>query len=197
MARDDRDTRELKEALLRVRDETLAMRLSEALRAGAMRRDPTLGQQPRIEIRTPDSSAYAVGHLLLDLDREMRRSALFLRRPSSQQLETPTPPKGRAMDIEAAEPGSLGLICDAVDAVAAVLLSDPVQFTLTLTWFWEHRPRSWGLRHPAGTQPIDTMVAQVNETAQAAAQVGQATRYDIRYEPDTGAIRIRFESTPA
>src|SRR5437016_1623226 len=124
------DLTQLREELQFV-DTGPSLALAESLQAGARRRTFEGFDAPEVAVHMEDSAALLVGHLLEDLDRELRRSAGFL--STDYAVGPPVRPiPGAALQVLSASPGTLDFLALALSPVAHVLLSQPVQLAITL-----------------------------------------------------------------
>lgn len=141
-----------------------------------------------------ESSAVTVGYLLVELDRETRRASNFLRAPTPREGRV-SPHGPRAFGVLKADPGSLDILLTAFDEIANVLLSQPVQLIITLSWFWDRRPISWGLARPHRVRSVQEIWAELNESARAAIQQDHGVETELLFIWP-GFLRARFKSTP-
>jgi hypothetical protein len=159
-----------------------------------------------VVLRSEDPSAYTAGHLLAELDREFRRAAAVFRegpvllgaaeyekRPDRKTPRLPYPVRDRALELFSAyQESPLDLLLTAYDAVRDLLLSQPLQLAITISWLWDHRPHLWGLKR-SEPEELEEIVKELSKTARAAARREQPSHWEVIHEPD-GRIRARWDS---
>lgn len=156
---------------------------------------------PEVLVHFEETSALAVGTLLVDLDRELRRSAALLERrdavlPVSGGKTWPVKPiSGAALDLVSASPGSFEVVSVALGGVATALLSDPVQLAMTLSWFWEHRPSRWHRRHAELPEDVRRIATRVSENARQALAGGGSVDYVVDYRGRHGDLVVEFKAS--
>lgn len=142
-----------------------------------------------VSLFTKDSSAYGVGNALIDVDREMRRTAAYLEARSLR----PDGGRGQLVLLESEETNSHDLLFVVFGTVQHLLLSDPIQFGLTLSWMWEHRPFRRGITVAATPTPYEVAVDRISTTAEHALAQGKDVRFRLEAAPD-GGMTTAFEA---
>lgn len=107
-----------------------------------------------------DSSAGNVGRVLVDVDRELRRTAAFIVKQSLRPVKS----VGSVELLCASQTNSMDLVIVASKDMHQLMKSHPLTFVVTLTWFWEHRlthTRSRLMQHGAGrlTNPLELIAS--------------------------------------
>jgi hypothetical protein len=85
----------------------------------------------QVLLHRDDVGATAVGRNLWLLDREVRRAAAIVRQRPFRSFPRPLPPSRSGLRVADTRPGSLDLLLEPFGLVRDLLLSDPVQMTLT------------------------------------------------------------------
>jgi hypothetical protein len=144
------------------------------------------------ELQLDQVTAPAAGNALVELDRELRRAALFVARPPSKNLRPKGPP---ALEVVQADPGSLDFLLLVVDKVRDVLLSDPLQLALTLAFFLEHWPAVRGNQRPK-RMPSSDPWEQIVATAETATHRDMGVHL-VGKKGLLGRWEIEFTTSPA
>jgi hypothetical protein len=177
---------------------------------------------PTLVLRSEAARASTVGDLIVDVDREARRTAAFLEKFASHvdREDTPTSyveiaqggraaARPRAIEVphpvrtdrgslvlRTAKPGSSELVLWMVGTIADVLLSDPVQCALALHWFLERIPRRWSARrHKEVPEPPAVIMKRVMDSADLAIRAGSEVRLTVEFSV-SGDFRVQFRSVP-
>lgn len=144
---------------------------------------------PIVEIWFSTGRASTVARAIEELDREFRRAAAFL----ADGKKFPVRSTAGGLTLVSASPGSLDVVSEATGAVAAFLLSNPVQLIATLDWMWSRRPRMWGSPPPPPNATAE-VVSALEGSIQAAIENDVPVRVMIRHEE--GSLRTTFETRP-
>jgi hypothetical protein len=147
-------------------------------------------EPPMLAVHTGDDSAFGSGQLLVDIDRELRRTVAFLERGSV------SPIKDRSNLIVAggSQTASFDLVLVAYGALASLVLSSPVQVAITLSWFWDRRPSRWGVKKSATPRSVRTINRTVRRATAQALRDGQEVEFYIRHDETDGSIEASFRS---
>lgn len=165
------------------------------------------GPAVRVDAHMDDSSAYGLGNLLADFDRELRRVYSFLSPDPVDVVRVAMPATGERVSpfiqparlrgelrvVTARDGRSIDLLLIALAELARMMLSDPVQLAVTFHWFWERRPQRWGIHRPESPLTVETVFEQVNESARAAIAEGLPVSYAICFPAD-GSCDVTFRS---
>lgn len=149
-------------------------------------------------VHAHDSTAYGVGDVLLDVDREVRRSVSFLRsqRLTGVELDASSLRRRGLLELASAErTSSIDILLIALGAVYEILLSDPVQLAITVSWFFERRLWRRGTHKPADPTPASIVGATVKESAIAAVTAGHAVAFKMNID-ERGRCSTEFVSLP-
>ena len=159
--------------------------------AGGSEQSKLSQDQAYVSLHSPDSSVYFVGQMLADLDREMRRSTTWLleerlalpRRPADLQIKS-------SIHSE-----SHDFLLVAGGQIVNLLQSSPVQFGITLSWFWDHRPKRWGIRTPTLPPETSTIVRRLTRSANRARRHGGSAWFHLEVAPD-GHLVVDYVTVP-
>ncbi len=164
-------------------------RLSALLRTD--HEDGALGAvSVRIDLRSEESSSYALGETLVDLDRELRRAQAYI-----VGRKTDVPRRKGELELLSAERGnSIDCVLAGFGGLAGLMLSDPIQLALTLHWFWERRPKRWGIRTPSSPLPASQILSDVTASATQAIRSGQTVSFSVDARRD-GSVKVKFKSS--
>lgn len=149
---------------------------------------------PKVEAFIEDQSAGSVGFFLVEIDREMRRSIRFLRSPSYYLNRAVSPSRSPALSVVSADPGSLHVVLLPVDEAVRLLLSRPIQLMITLSWFWDRRPNSWGLPRGYNRRAVADIAKDLAQTAREAVRAGNDVEYEMRLSR-FGGLSSRLRSS--
>jgi hypothetical protein len=83
-----------------------------------------------------------VGRVLIDIDRELRRTALFL----IDRSQRPSKTVGAVELMIASQSNSIELVITASKQMYRLMKLQPLSFVVTFSWFWAHRLNQTKLR---------------------------------------------------
>lgn len=149
------------------------------------------GRAVPIFVHSTDSTAYGLGDLLVDVDREFRRSMAVLG-------ASPGTGRRRRQDLQviAAQDGrSIDVVLAAYHALSQVILSDPLQLIMSLEWLWDRRPIRWGVKRPPAQRTIEEIAAGVIENANVALNAGHSVAYALHVDA-AGSMDVQFVAAP-
>lgn len=171
-------------------------RLRPLLEAGTRKPPPGVSPgTPTLRFKTPESTAWSLGYHLVDLDRELRRAAAFVSQPGRYTDRAPRPRGPAALEVVSFARGSADvLLIPIIGGITQILLSDPIQLALTLSWFWEHRPAMWGLKRPSHPTGSVEILEDLNRSARKAIRKRQPVEFDFEEATDDRKLKVRFRS---
>jgi hypothetical protein len=147
-----------------------------------------------------ETHATSVGYLLVEIDRELRRSVDLLTssqaREAIERGDLPRAHGPSTLAVRSAEPGSLHFLLEIYDAARLILLNDPVQLASTLTWLYQFRPKRWGQRTPSVQPTSNQIVLAVEQSATAAINSGQPCEFHVELN-ESGSISAVFRTLGA
>ena len=166
----------------------LERRLADKLTSSAI--DPTGAVTLALEFHAPGSSIYAIGQWLTDLDRELRRTSRFLNTQKTTLTRHAAP-----IELESsAKSSSHDFLVACYGWVQSLLLSRPIQASITLGWFWDHRPKRWGISTPETPRNVDSIHRELSRSARRTLQQGGTVAYRLSVAPD-GTLDVSFQAT--
>jgi hypothetical protein len=178
---------ELREHLEGVRADT--SKYSQSLEYGSV--SSRAGTAVPIFVHAVDSSAYGLGELLVDVDRELRRCLTVIdgsarqRRTTRQNLQVVAARDGQSIDV----------VLASYHVLAGAILSDPLQLIMSLEWLWDRRPIRWGVTKPPAQRTFEEISSGVMENADVALQAGHSVAYLLQLDAD-GSMSAQFVASP-
>ena len=150
-----------------------------------------VGPAVPVFMHSVDATAYGLGELLVDVDREFRRSiavvggSLGKRRSNRHDLKVIAAQDGRSIDV----------VLAAYHSLSNVILSDPLQLIMSLEWLWDRRPIRWGVKKPPAQRSFEEISAGVIQNANVALNAGHSVAYSLQFGAD-GSIDAQFVAAP-
>ena len=155
-----------------------------------------------IHVVFQSGSASLVGNQLVDLDRELRRTASSLSPVGYLQPSAPIPVAEGELGVLYARPGSAHLLVAAYDSLTQILLSRPVEALIALTFFWDRRPARWTAdsrsrafsagEHASLVPPAESSV-QIIESLRQAAKIATSQGHLVRFKLTLDRDRVECE----
>lgn len=142
-----------------------------------------------LHVHLANSTMANLGRTLSDLDVELRRTASFMLNESTKPL-----PESRMVEVFSAKHvSSIDVVVVAAMDIYHFLTLRPVDFLLTLDWFWSRRHNRTKVRQP--TEYIDRreMWEETLLLAHDCVELGRPVAITMELFED-GSTRFRFES---